>query len=131
MRLIAAVMLAVVLIASPCLAGFGAGGFPPPAPGDGSNLAAGRAMLGLCLAEPGRYLDGVESCLGKAQGGEGAWKEFGLSLPDGERGYLNSLVVPSLGVWEPGEARLLSYSGLGWETALVVRLGLAVEAPGR
>jgi len=129
--LLVAAVLAVLLIAPPCLASFGVSGFPPPAPGDGSCLAARRAMLGLCLAEPGRYLDGVERCLGRVSGGEGAWKEFGLSLSDAERGYLNSLVVPSLGMWEPGEARLLSYSGLGWETVLVVRLGLAVEAPGR
>lgn len=122
--MLVAATLAVLLIAPPCLASLGAGGFPPPAPGDGSCLAVRRAMLGLCLAEPGRYLDGVESCLGKAQGGEGAWKEFGLSLPDAERGYLNSLVVPSLRMWRPGEARVMSCSDLGWEAVLVLRLGL-------
>jgi len=29
--------------------------------------------------------------------------------------------VPGLSAWRPGEARLVSFSGLGWESALVVR----------
>ncbi|MEW5935674.1 MAG: hypothetical protein AB1816_19000, partial [Bacillota bacterium] len=56
-----------------------------------------------------------------ARGGEAGWREYGLSLPDRERAYLNALVVPGLSAWRPGEARLVSFSGLGWESALAVR----------
>lgn len=110
-----------VLCASPCLAAWGLVGCLPPAPGDGAVLASGRALLGLCLAEPGRYLDGVERCLAAASKGEAGWREYGLSLSDRERAYLNALVVPGLSAWRLGEARVMGCSGLGWESVLVVR----------
>jgi len=120
-RAVAFAVFLAVLCASPCLAAWGLVGCLPPAPGEGAALASSRALLGLCLAEPGRYLDGVERCLAAARGGEASWRDFGLSLPDRERAYLNALVVPGLSAWRRGEARLVSCSGLGWESALVVR----------
>lgn len=122
MRAVVAAVLLLALCASPCLAAWGAVGFPPPSPRDGAVRASGRALLGLCLAEPGRYLDGVERCLTAASGGEGSWRGYGLSLPDRDRAYLNALVVPGLSAWRPGEGRLTACSGLGWESVLTVRV---------
>jgi len=120
-----AVMLISLLVAVPCLAAPGLVGVFPSVPGDGGILAAGRGLLGLCLADPSGYLEGVARCLEVAPLGEDAWRDFSLGLDAGARARYNALVVPGLPFWDACSVRGVGWAGLGWESVLPVLMFLS------
>ncbi|MEW5933946.1 MAG: hypothetical protein AB1816_10215 [Bacillota bacterium] len=119
------VVLAVLAVAVPCLAAPGLSGVFPSVPGDGGVLAAERGLLGLCLADPSGYLEGVARCLEVAPRGADAWRDFSLGLDGGTRARYNALVVPGLPFWDTCSVRGVGWAGLGWESVLPVLMFLS------